>query len=420
LVGIAVGLSLVDEPKEASESARTPDVSWQQQLVAAACGLLASIAPDIDRIDDCFLNRFGPDGHGLSYMLYHRGHTHTVVGCLALAAVLFAFFWLPRRRYGPSPGRLAGIVLGGTLLHLFLDFSNDYGVHPWWPLSERWFYGDYLFLAEPAVGAALIPFIVGVFTRNVRLRILISTAATTAFICTLVFWKKWGVGWFPVSFTALVLIAQLLVQKGEVRPKGAWAVLLCVLGVFLGASQLAAASARRLMTEERPNECVMDVVTTPAPGNPLCFRVIVLSQVGGEFVARLGTRSLARFVDPESCFSPPHCLGPRSIVFSPVGLSEERGWSWAVSFRGTTSKFEEFAATNHRVKESRRFLRVPFWGAWKDDPDGKFIIGDLRLDYDPRNPAEYCKYPFFESNEERFDGRSVPWEPPFLRGTGER
>ena len=43
------------------------------------------------------------------------------------------------------------------LLHIGMDFTNNYGVHPFWPLSNRWFYGDAVFIAEPLLWAACAP-----------------------------------------------------------------------------------------------------------------------------------------------------------------------------------------------------------------------------------------------------------------------
>ena len=34
----------------------------------------------------------------------------------------------------------------GTLLHLGMDFLNSYGVHPFWPIQNRWVYGDSVFI----------------------------------------------------------------------------------------------------------------------------------------------------------------------------------------------------------------------------------------------------------------------------------
>ena len=48
----------------------------------------------------------------------------------------------------------------GTWLHVFMDFLNSYGVRLLMPFSERWFYGDALYIVDPILyvvfGAALV------------------------------------------------------------------------------------------------------------------------------------------------------------------------------------------------------------------------------------------------------------------------
>src|SRR5262249_8885402 len=39
----------------------------------------------------------------------------------------------------------------GVLLHIFADSWNSYGVHPFFPLDNSWYYGDYIFIVEPIV-----------------------------------------------------------------------------------------------------------------------------------------------------------------------------------------------------------------------------------------------------------------------------
>ena len=34
----------------------------------------------------------------------------------------------------------------GAVLHIFVDSWNSYGVHPFWPISSRWIYGDFVFI----------------------------------------------------------------------------------------------------------------------------------------------------------------------------------------------------------------------------------------------------------------------------------
>ena len=37
----------------------------------------------------------------------------------------------------------------GVLLHVFMDFTNSYGVRLLMPFSDRWFYGDALYIVDP-------------------------------------------------------------------------------------------------------------------------------------------------------------------------------------------------------------------------------------------------------------------------------
>jgi len=37
------------------------------------------------------------------------------------------------------------------LSHILLDYTNNYGVRPFWPFSERWYSWDIVFIVEPAI-----------------------------------------------------------------------------------------------------------------------------------------------------------------------------------------------------------------------------------------------------------------------------
>src|SRR5690606_31001838 len=108
-------------------------------------GVLGSNLPDLD-----FVYTSLTEGK-LGYLLHHRGHTHTapiaVLLGVGLAGVLA---WSLRRRGVPLRSRTAAWLYGlagvATLLHIAMDFGNGYGVHPWWPFDNRWFYGDAIFI----------------------------------------------------------------------------------------------------------------------------------------------------------------------------------------------------------------------------------------------------------------------------------
>lgn len=94
---------------------------------AAAAGLLAGMAPDLDALirspDDTLL-----------FIDYHRHFTHAIpfvpVGALLVALVLWPVF-----RRGLGFGRLYLYCFLGYLSHGLLDACTSYGTHLWWPFS---------------------------------------------------------------------------------------------------------------------------------------------------------------------------------------------------------------------------------------------------------------------------------------------
>lgn len=80
-----------------------------------------------------------------------RGITHGVVAQallpLGFAAVMYAIG--RRRNRDVSLGWLMVLSYFGVLSHVFLDLLNSYGVRLLSPFSNRWFYGDALFIIDP-------------------------------------------------------------------------------------------------------------------------------------------------------------------------------------------------------------------------------------------------------------------------------
>src|SRR5215470_10648263 len=112
--------------------------------------VISSNLPDIDTV----MSLGGP----VSGLEHHRGFTHSFMGLAALAVALtLLLLYLDRkfrlrrdhRRRPLRPMRILGLAYLGGAAHLFMDFTNNYGVRPLLPFSSRWFYGDLIFVADP-------------------------------------------------------------------------------------------------------------------------------------------------------------------------------------------------------------------------------------------------------------------------------
>jgi len=117
---------------------------------------LAAEAPDLD-----VLAAFR--GRALSFA-HHRGFTHSFLGIPIMAVVVVGVVYLVWRLRGrktkdpnlpPRWGVLFFFACLAGLSHILLDFTNNYGVRPFWPFSEKWYSWDIVFIAEPVMWALL-------------------------------------------------------------------------------------------------------------------------------------------------------------------------------------------------------------------------------------------------------------------------
>ncbi len=119
-----------------------------------AAMVVAAEFPDIDT-----LWSFGGPVTGFEH---HRGITHTFVAApFEAAALTLAFYAWRRLRKKPTKAPPNWLLLyAGTLLallsHLLLDWTNNYGVRPFFPFNPRWYAGSFVFIFEPVLFAILV------------------------------------------------------------------------------------------------------------------------------------------------------------------------------------------------------------------------------------------------------------------------
>ena len=141
---------------------------------------LAAEAPDLDAV-------WGFRGPVAGFQ-HHRGITHTFIGLPFEAVVVVAFVWLVHRyrarRYAAAEagaaaasssrpgsdqplvrpltaapvrwGLLYGFVLIALLSHILLDWTNNYGVRPFFPFNPHWYAGSFVFIFEPVMFGFLL------------------------------------------------------------------------------------------------------------------------------------------------------------------------------------------------------------------------------------------------------------------------
>ncbi len=82
---------------------------------------------------------------------FRRGWTHGVLADAVLPLLLTAIVVLIARRRGAvvRPLQILALSYIGVLLHVAMDLLNNYGVRLLMPFSQRWFYGDVLFIVDP-------------------------------------------------------------------------------------------------------------------------------------------------------------------------------------------------------------------------------------------------------------------------------
>jgi len=140
---------------------------------------LAAEAPDLDTL-------WSIDGPIASFQ-HHRGWTHTFLGLPLEAAVLVGAIWLIHRwrtgrtKPGKPPrapirwGLLYCFSLIALLSHLLLDWTNNYGVRPFFPFNPRWYAGSFVFIFEPVLflfllAALVAPSLFGLINSEVGAR----------------------------------------------------------------------------------------------------------------------------------------------------------------------------------------------------------------------------------------------------------
>jgi hypothetical protein len=158
-----------------------------------------------------------------------------------------------------------------------------------------------------------------------------------------------------------------------------------------------------------PSLRTLDIVSTPAPGNPLCWSVIAVQRSEHEYVVRQGLASgwpalasaaACRFMNRGQTA---RLSAPRAEE-APAAPERLR---WGPEFRAPIAELARVRHENCVARAFLRFARVPFW---IDEDSRPTLIGDLR--FDRSSAVEFSELVLTpDAPCPRFE---PPWLPPLV------
>ncbi len=172
---------------------------------------LAAEAPDLD-----IFGNFGGPAFGFGH---HRGFTHSFLGAFLVSGLVVGFMYLiwrsglvaglkslVRRVLGrkaqynlqPQWGLLYALAYLACMSHILLDFTNNYGIRPLWPFSEKWYSWDIVFIVEPVllvllIGGLALPALFSLINEEVGARVKGPKGRAAAILALLGVCFTWGV-----------------------------------------------------------------------------------------------------------------------------------------------------------------------------------------------------------------------------------
>ena len=171
----------------------------RKTALATATVTLAAEAPDLDVLSE-FKGRVFAFAH-------HRGFTHSFLGIAIVSAVVVSFvyaIWRIRGRKIKNPnlpprwGLLFAFAYLAGLTHILLDYTNNYGVRPFWPFSEEWYSRDIVFIFDPVilillVSGLVLPTLFSFIDREIGVRRKVPPGRWGATLALLGVVTLWGI-----------------------------------------------------------------------------------------------------------------------------------------------------------------------------------------------------------------------------------
>lgn len=312
--------------------------------------IIAANFPDLDLIYSLF------DSSQLGYLLHHRGHTHTFIYLIPQILILVSFLSLIFK-IKDKQVLFFGVLLTSInmIFHILLDGLNIYGVHPFYPWDNTWYYGDRLFIIEPLLWFTLIPLALTPLKKKFGFRffvILLNVAA-------LYFAIKFSLMSVATSlilstyFVGLVLLYDRMFERTKVVTS--ISLVLVFILAFLVQGERVERKLKQAFTSVRvENEKLVEIAVSPLPGNPICWNFWTVRTLDNIYYVNTGRVKVNRLWG----FSCPPLKDKQEAVMN-LKLPENNSILWGSHFSTDTESL--FAKKSDcRLEQWFQFARIPF------------------------------------------------------------
>jgi inner membrane protein len=252
-----------------------------------------------------------------------------------------------------------------------MDYLNNYGLHPFWPIANTWHYGDAVFIVEPAYWIAAAPLWFGL--RTLASRIALGVPLVLAIVALAVVHAS-----SSVPIVAALVVAGMLAfgrwRPGATAAAASALMTVAVTAAFVIGGARAASEVERAARRDFPGEQLLDHVLTPAPSMPACWDVLLLQRADSTYIARRGRVVLAPAADDMRC---PLVFGGGEGSAPWETLPESTGRvRWLQELRFPVERLAAAVKGHCEAEALMQFARAPFVIA----AGTGWLVGDLRFD----------------------------------------
>ncbi|MCO5141941.1 MAG: metal-dependent hydrolase [Oligoflexia bacterium] len=348
LIGLAIA-ETISNPKEKPKS-------------KSALYLASAIANNIPDID-VFFTKFISPGK-LGYLIHHRGHTHTLLATPLMGTLLLILFYFLWKKEILPWKKLIGVTYFGCIFHIVSDSWNIYGVHPFWPFNNQWFYGDMVFIVEPLIWILTIPYLFFSVTST-RVKTLLTIPLIGIFILAIFHQAvPKEIPLFMFIILGIIGVSYLAIKNTLIR-KSTW---VFSFSLLLFSFYFISQSVKAQFNHQ--------VAATPLPANPFCWQVFQAQKDNDLYQIDVWQVSLLPKIIPvDRCGN----LASSSTSAIPeVNLKPESESKLHFGrYTGSISEYKNILQTC-QGKEFMKFARIPFWTFSGNTQ----TIGDIRFDRD--------------------------------------